>query len=203
LAEKYLKRILSITFLNFFISGGLTLIIPLLLLERNVDLTEIGLILSVFPLVYMIVRLFMAAIADLLGWARFYLVLFWPGSLISTLIFFIATSTPFFLLGKIIEGVKESAYWAVNRTAIFSLATKQKGKESTKNIAVLWLSIAIGSVVSGIGGFRRGNFGKLKVIVQHQELQDPFLHLIQVVEERSSGLYLSLWLFSDLLNIHL
>lgn len=149
--EQYLKRILSITFLNYFIKGGLTLIIPLLLLKRNVDLAEIGLILSVFPLVFMVVRLFLAALADLVGWVRFYLILFWPGSLISTLIFFMATSTPFFLLGKIIEGVTASAYWAVNRTAIFSLSPKQKGKEVTKNVAVMWLSIAIGSAVSGIG----------------------------------------------------
>jgi MFS family permease len=147
----YLKRILSITFLNFFISGGLALIIPLLLLERNVDLTEIGLILSVFPLVFMIVRLFLAALADLVGWARFYLILYWPGSLISTLIFLIAASTPFFLLGKIIEGVKEAVYWAVIRTSIFSLSPKQKGKASTKNFAILLLSIAIGSAVAGFG----------------------------------------------------
>ena len=101
-----MKRILAITFLNFFISGGLTLLIPLLLLERNVDLTEIGLILSVFPLVFLVVRIFLAALADLVGWARFYIILFWPGSLFSTIIFFIASSTPFFLLGKIIEGKK-------------------------------------------------------------------------------------------------
>jgi hypothetical protein len=37
-----MKRILAITFLNFFISGGLTLAIPLALLDRNVDLVEIG-----------------------------------------------------------------------------------------------------------------------------------------------------------------
>ena len=146
-----MKRILTITFLNFFISGGLALTIPLLLLERSVDLTEIGIILSVFPLVFMVVRLLLAALADLVGWARFYLILYFPGSLISTIIYFMATSTPVFLLGKIVEGVKESSFWALNRTAIFSLSPKQKEKESTKNIAVLWLSIAIGSAVSGIG----------------------------------------------------
>jgi len=47
-----MKRILAITFLNFFISGGLTLAIPLLLLERNVDLVEIGLVISILPLVF-------------------------------------------------------------------------------------------------------------------------------------------------------
>jgi MFS family permease len=146
-----LKRILTVTFLNFFIAGGLTLIIPLLLLERNIDLAEIGIILSVFPLIFMVVRLFLAAIADLVGWARFYLILYWPGSLISTFIYIIATSTPIFILGKIVEGVKESSYWAVIRTAIFASSPNRKGKESTKNIAVSWFSTAIGSAVSGMG----------------------------------------------------
>ncbi len=146
-----MKRILTITFLNFFIAGGLILTIPLLLLERKIDLTEIGFILSVFPLVFMGVRLVFAAVADLVGWARYYLVHYWPGSLISTLIYLMATSTPVFILGKIVEGVKESSYWAVNRTAIFSLSPKRKEKESTKNIGVLWLSTAIGSAISGIG----------------------------------------------------
>jgi len=146
-----MKRILTITFLNYFVSGGLTLTIPLLLLNRNVDLAEIGIVISVLPLVFLVIRLFLAALADLVGWARFYILLNWPGSLFSTLIYFIASSTPAFLFGKIIEAVKESSYWAVNRTAIFSLSPKQEEKEATRNSAVLRLSTAIGSAVSGLG----------------------------------------------------
>jgi len=146
-----MKRILAITFLNYFVSGGLTLTIPLLLLERNVDLAEIGIVISVLPLVFLVFRLFLAALADLVGWARFYILLNWPGSLFSTLIYFFASSTPTFLLGKIVEAVKESSYWAVNRTAIFSLSHKQEEKEATRNSAVLRLSTAIGSAASGLG----------------------------------------------------
>lgn len=79
-----MKRILTITFLNYFVSGGITLTIPLLLLERNVDLAEIGIVLSVLPLVFMVVRLFLAALADLVEWTRFYLLLNWPRTLFST-----------------------------------------------------------------------------------------------------------------------
>ncbi|MGD8543644.1 MAG: MFS transporter [Candidatus Bathyarchaeota archaeon] len=146
-----MKRILTITFLNYFVSGGITLIIPLLLLERNVDLAEIGIVLSALPLVFMVVRLFLAALADLVGWTRFYLLLNWPGTFLSTLIYVIAASTPAFLFGKIVEAVKESSYWAVSRTAIFSISPNQKEKEATRNIAVIWLSTATGSAVSGIG----------------------------------------------------
>ncbi len=146
-----MKRILAITFLNYFVSGGLTLTIPLLLLERKVNLAEIGIVISVLPLVFLAIRMLLAALADLVGWARFYILLNWPGTIFSTFIYFVASSTPLFLSGKIIEAVKESSYWAVNRTAIFSLSPKREEKEATRNIAVLSLSTAIGSAVAGLG----------------------------------------------------
>ncbi len=146
-----MKRILTITFLNFFISGGLTLAIPLLLLERNIDLVEIGLVISVLPLVFLIVRLILTLVADLGGWNRFYLLLNMPATLLATIIYFIASSTSIFLLGKIAEAIKESSYWAVNRTAIFSLSPKQEEREATRNTAVIFLSVAIGSAMAGLG----------------------------------------------------
>jgi MFS family permease len=146
-----LKRIFSITFLNFFVSGGLTLIIPLLLLERKIDLIEISMIISVLPLVFFIVRVLLAAFADLKGWRRFYLLINWPATFFSTLIYAVANSTSFFLFGKIIEAVKESSYWGVNRTAIFSLSPNKKEKEATRNSAILALATAIGSAAAGIG----------------------------------------------------
>lgn len=145
-----MKRILTITFLNFFISGGLTLIIPLLLLERNVDLVEIGLVLSILPLVFLLVRLVIALIADSRGWNRLHLLLNWPGSVLSVLIYLVANSTSFFLLGKIFEAIKESSFWALNRTAIFSLSPNREVKEATRNTAVIFLSTAIGSAIAGL-----------------------------------------------------
>lgn len=146
-----MKRILAITFLNYFISGGLTLAIPLLLLDRNVDLIDIGVVISVLPIVFMVVRLLMAIVADSKGWNRFYLLMNWPWTILSTFVYFVATSIPLFLLGKFLEALKESSYWAVSRTAIFSLAPKREEKSATRNIAVLMLSTAVGSAVAGFG----------------------------------------------------
>lgn len=145
-----MKRIFAVTFLNHFVSGGLALIVPLLLLERGVSLAEIGLVISILPLVFLVVRLFLAAFADQIGWARFYLLLNWPGALFSTLIYSIANSTPAFLMGKVVEAVRESSYWAVNRTAIFSLSPRKKAAGATKNAAILSLSRAFGSAASGV-----------------------------------------------------
>jgi hypothetical protein len=55
-----------------------------------------------------------------------------------------------FLIGKIAEAMKESSYWAVNRTAIFSLSPKREEKEATRNTAVFFLSTAIGSAAAGL-----------------------------------------------------
>jgi len=145
-----MKRVIAITFLNYFVSGGLTLTIPLLLLDRNVNLAEIGIVISIMPLVFLSVRLLFAALADQVGWARFFILLNWPGTFFSSVIYFLANSLSAFFLGKIVEGVKEAAYWAVNRTAIFSLSPKQEEKEATRINAVIWLSTASGSAAAGI-----------------------------------------------------
>jgi MFS family permease len=146
-----LKRVLSITFLNFFISGGLVLIIPLLLLQRNIDLVEISIILSILPLIFLGVRIAIATLADLKGWSKLYLLINAPSSIIAIILYTLAHTTTFFLIGKIVEAIKESSYWGVIRTAIFTLKPTSKGKQSTKNIAILSLATALGSATAGIG----------------------------------------------------
>lgn len=146
-----MRRINAISFLNNFISGALTLLIPLLLLDKNVDLAAIGLVLSVLPLVFLVTRLFLAAIADRIGWSYIFLLVNWPANVFSTLIYYAASSLPVFLVGKVVEGLRDSSYWAVTRTAIFHLSPNREGREATRNTAVIWLATAIGSAAAGIG----------------------------------------------------
>ena len=146
-----MKRVNTITFLNYFVSGALTLLIPLLLLARNMDLAEIGIVLSVLPLVFLIARLLFAAIADYVGWSHVFLLINWPTTFVSTIIYYFAYSLPIFFLGKVVEGLRESSYWAVSRTAIFHLAPKRAGNEATKINAIIWLATAAGAVAAGAG----------------------------------------------------
>lgn len=146
-----LKRVNTITFLNYFVSGSLTLIIPLLLLANNVNLAYIGIILSILPLVFLIARLFFAAVADYVGWSHVFLLINWPSTFISCCIYFLATSLPAFALGKIVESLRESSYWAVSRTAIYHLSPKTAAKEATKNNATIWLATAAGGGAAGLG----------------------------------------------------
>jgi MFS family permease len=146
-----LKRVNTITFLNYFVSGSLTLIIPLLLLANNVNLAYIGIVLSILPLVFLIARLFFAAVADYVGWSHVFLLINWPSTFISCCIYFLATSLPAFALGKFVESLRESSYWAVSRTAIYHLSPKTAAKEATKNNATIWLATAVGCGAAGLG----------------------------------------------------
>ena len=146
-----MRRVVAITALNYFISGALTLVIPLLLLDRSVSVADIGVVLSIMPLIFLTARIVFATFADHIGWAHIFVVLNWPATLAATMIYFFAQSIPAFSAGKIVEGLKDSAYWAVNRTAIFSLAPEKKEKEATRINAVIWLSTALGSAAAGIG----------------------------------------------------
>jgi MFS family permease len=146
-----MKRVNAITFLNDFVSGGLTLLIPLLLLARKVSLAEIGIVLSILPLVFLIARLLFAAVADRIGWAHIFLLINWPSTLLSTAIYYFAGSLPVFLAGKFVEGLRDSSYWAVSRTAIFHLSPNREGEEATKTNAIIWLATATGCAVAGFG----------------------------------------------------
>ena len=144
-------RVNAITFLNNFVSGALTLLIPLLLLAQNVNLAEIGLVLSVLPLVFLAARLLLAAVADQIGWSHIFLLVNWPATLVSTAIYYVAASLPVFLAGKVGEGLREASYWAVTRTAIFHLSPKREAREATKNNGIIWLATAIGGAIAGLG----------------------------------------------------
>lgn len=120
------------------------------MLERKVNLAEIGIILSILPLVFLFARLFFAAIADYIGWSHIFLQVNWPSTLGSILIYYFASSTPIFLAGKIAEGLRESSYWAVIRTAIYQLEPQKAGKEAVKNNAIIWVALATGAAFAGV-----------------------------------------------------
>ena len=144
-----MRRVNAITFLNNFVSGALTLLIPLLLIAHHVKIAEIGFVLSALPLIFLVARLLLSATADRVGWSRIFALVNWPATFLSTLIYYVANSLSAFLFGKVLEGLRESSYWAVNRNAIFDLSPGCEGKEATRTNALIWLATAIGSAAAG------------------------------------------------------
>ncbi|MFQ6065138.1 MAG: hypothetical protein ACE5L6_06650 [Candidatus Bathyarchaeia archaeon] len=66
------KLTVLIQFLNSFISGVLTIALPLLMKERNIDIVIIGLIFACLPLIFQLTRMLFAIISDFLGRKLFF-----------------------------------------------------------------------------------------------------------------------------------
>lgn len=115
------------------------------------NLAEIGLVVSILPLVFLATRLLFAAVADQIGWSHIFMLVNWPATLVSTAIYYFAASLPAFLTAKVGEGLRDASYWAVTRTAIFHLSPKREGIEATRNYAIIWLATAVGSAATGVG----------------------------------------------------
>ncbi|MCS7386487.1 MAG: MFS transporter [archaeon GB-1867-005] len=141
-------RVLLTSFLTSFVLGGLGIAIPLVLLERNVGLAEIGLIMSILPLVFLFVRILFAALADQVGWSPLFVVN-WLALSLASIIYLVAGSPLDFALGKVMEGVSISAYWAVSRTATYILSPSREAGEATRVIGVVTLGGAVGGAVTG------------------------------------------------------
>jgi len=141
-------RVLLTSFLTSFVSGGLGIAIPLVLLERNVSLAEIGVIMSILPLVFLFVRILFAALADQVGWSPLFLVN-WLTLTLATVIYLVARTPIDFAVGKVMEGISVSAYWAVSRTATYLLSPSREAGEATRVIGVVTLGTAIGGAITG------------------------------------------------------
>jgi hypothetical protein len=92
----------------------------------------------------------LAAVADQVGWSRIFALVNWPATLVATVIYYVASSLSAFFSGKVVEGLRESSYWAVNRNAIFDLSPGREGKEATRTNAIIWLATAVGSASAGL-----------------------------------------------------
>ena len=67
-----MRRLLTLNVLDAFISGAYTLVIPLLLVERGIDVATIGVVFSIYPLALLLSRLLFASAADATGLGRFF-----------------------------------------------------------------------------------------------------------------------------------
>ena len=145
--ENHTTKIFFTQTLNSIISGILTILIPLLMLERNIDVVTIGFVFAAMPFVFQTIRLFFGAISDIIGRKRFFVL----NSLLNivVLIIYSVAATPLvFLSGKVAEGVKDASIWSVNRAALMDFR-KDKRKILTKFIGVTNIASSIGNIAAG------------------------------------------------------
>jgi len=144
-----MKRLIAINFLDHFITAALMITIPLFLLARGIEIHKIGIIFSILPLVFLVLRLFFAAFADQMGTKLFFIINAVTNALCPAL-YCIATSLPIFALGKVFEGIKSSSFWAVIRTETYLSSKKGEEKQNaTFFYGVRALGTCLGTAVAG------------------------------------------------------
>ena len=120
-----LRKLGTLNFIDHFKYGALTVAIPLYLVSKGIDVGEIGLILSLFPLAFVIVRVISSVYADVRGVKPFFI-----GSsifqVISNIIYLFAVTPLQFGIGKLSDGVGFAFFWAVDRTAIMARSHSKK-----------------------------------------------------------------------------
>lgn len=144
-----MRRLVALNILDAFITGSYMLTIPLLLVDRNIDLTTIGVIFSAFPIVFLVSRMLFASAADSVGLKKFFN-LNALGNLASVVLYAISSSPFSYAIAKAAQGVKEGSLWAVNRNAAYEITSSENPQMVTSTILfVRALAIAVGAVISG------------------------------------------------------
>ncbi len=119
-----MRKLQAINFIDGLIEASLMVVLPLLLISRNVEVTQIGLVLAFSPFAFLVFRLLFASIADFLGVKRFFILNALAGSLCN-LIYAFTPGLSGYAVGKIFEGINSASIWAVNRTALKSLSKER------------------------------------------------------------------------------
>jgi MFS family permease len=120
-----LRRIGALNFIEQFKYGALTLALPLYLISRGVNVGDIGLVLSLLPLAFVLIRLVSSVFADVMG-VKVFFILSMALQSITSLIYSTAVLPIHFAIGKISEGASEACFWAVDRTAIIARAQEKR-----------------------------------------------------------------------------
>ena len=142
-----LRRIGALNFLDHLKYGALTVTLPLYLISRGIDVGEIGLILSLLPLAFLLMRVVSSVFADVVGVKPFF-VANTVFHTITNVIFLVAKTPLQFGIGKISEGVTGAFFWAVDRTAI--MARTHVKKYLSMMSAVRAFAGAVGLIGAGL-----------------------------------------------------
>jgi MFS family permease len=114
---------------------------------RKVDVVVVGLVFATMPLIMQFGRMVFATISDFFGRKIFFA---FNGVLgvISSMIYYFARTPMEFLFGKVAEGTKEGAIWAVNRA--FLLEREGGNWKTLVHLrTTVYISFALGSLLAG------------------------------------------------------
>jgi MFS family permease len=152
-----LRRLYTINFIDAFIVGAMTVMVPLLMAEKGVGIAAMGLVFAAAPLAKAAVRLASAAVADSLG-DRIIYACFSVSNLLETVAYMLSSTAEGFAAGKLLDGCRESFLWSAIRPSLMAAAPDRKHFAFTDLLSGRFVYNAIGSLAVG-ALFAFGGFG--------------------------------------------
>jgi len=143
------KRLFAMDMLYAFIVGALAVLVPIYLVDRGIDIVSIGLLFSVFPLVYMVLRILFAAIADHMG-TKAIEILESFAMLIAIAVYAFTRSAQGAAIAQFTEGVREASFWATARTDVITSGARREAARALAYFAGL-RQLADGAGRIGVG----------------------------------------------------
>jgi len=151
-----LKRLYTINFIDAFIVGAMTVLVPLLMLDRGIDIATIGMVFALAPLAKAVVRLAGAGMADSLG-DRVVYISSSVFNFLQSAAYMVSTTATGFAAGKLLDGARESFLWSVVRPSLMAAAPEKKHFAFADLLSGRFAYNAIGSLAVGalfaFGGF--------------------------------------------------
>ncbi|MDD2655698.1 MAG: MFS transporter [Candidatus ainarchaeum sp.] len=143
-----MRKLALVNFIESFFSASLAVALPLYLLSRGINVEAVGLILSVSPLIFTLLRIVAALFAEVLGTRIFFIATSISES-VSAFTFSIASSVPLFGLGRLFEGATYSLFWAVNRTKVIE-HEQSKDTSLARLLSVRMVAATVGIGAAGV-----------------------------------------------------
>jgi MFS family permease len=145
-----LTNILAMNFFYSMIVASVATILPLYMLEKGFSISSIGLVLSVMPLIFLVIRIVLSSIGDQTGTRPIFFINA-ISNLASVIIYWVSASPLGFAIGKVFEGGRASAFWAVNRTEIYDNSKLSELKDNAvKIVGVRSAGDVFGRIFAGI-----------------------------------------------------
>ncbi|HDI73749.1 MAG TPA: MFS transporter [Candidatus Korarchaeota archaeon] len=145
---KPVKKLLIIQASNAMLGGALGAVVPLLMKSKGISTEQIGLIASLNPAIFQSSRILMASISDMIGRVPF-LGLSGVLSALALMVYHVATSRKEFATGILLDSLRNSSLWAVNRPFVLE-HTKEARSSLAGVIGTTMIFSSLGSLLAGI-----------------------------------------------------
>ena len=145
--QREIRDLLIIQSLNLFIVGIIEIVLPLFLKERGISIEIIGIIFALTPIIFQFTRMLFAVLSDFFG-RRIFFILNSFMNLFYLLAYYVSVYPIGFLIGKILEGIKNASLYGVNRAYVMD-----HSKEKKKHLIYLR---SLSNILRAFGNFFAG-----------------------------------------------